>query len=85
MALLDVQDIYTYYGDALLTGSITAADYIQIDSGFTSNGALTGWFNGDFNYDNKINGERCGGGTVVRVKCVSCGEDIDTHEYSRRE
>jgi fibronectin-binding autotransporter adhesin len=53
----DVLVKYTYYGDALLTGSITAADYIQIDSGFTSNGALTGWFNGDFNYDGKINGD----------------------------
>jgi fibronectin-binding autotransporter adhesin len=56
----DVLVKYTYYGDALLTGSVTAADYIQIDAGFASqSGAnpLTGWFNGDFNYDGKINGD----------------------------
>jgi len=51
---------YTYYGDALLTGSVTAADYIQIDNGFNSQGGphpLTGWYNGDFNYDGVINGD----------------------------
>jgi autotransporter-associated beta strand protein len=44
----------TYYGDALLTGSVTSADYTAIDSGFLSN--LTGWQNGDFNYDGFVNG-----------------------------
>jgi fibronectin-binding autotransporter adhesin len=56
----DVLVKYTYFGDALLTGSVTAADYIQIDNGFTSqSGAnpLQGWYNGDFNYDGKINGD----------------------------
>jgi autotransporter-associated beta strand protein len=46
----------TYYGDALLTGSVTSADYAQIDAGFLSHGGLTGWQNGDFNYDGVING-----------------------------
>jgi autotransporter-associated beta strand protein len=55
----DVLVKYTYYGDALLTGSVTSADYAQIDNGFLSQGSadpLTGWQNGDFNYDNVING-----------------------------
>ncbi len=46
---------YTYYGDALLTGSVTAADYLQIDNGFQN--GLAGWYNGDFNYDGVINGD----------------------------
>ena len=56
----DVLVKFTYYGDALLTGSVTAADYIQIDNGFDSQtgpNPLTGWFNGDFNYDGVINGD----------------------------
>jgi autotransporter-associated beta strand protein len=55
----DVLVKYTYYGDALLTGSVTTADYTQIDAGFLSQGGstpLTGWQNGDFNYDGTING-----------------------------
>jgi autotransporter-associated beta strand protein len=50
---------YTYYGDALLAGTVNSADYAQIDAGFLSQGsanALTGWQNGDFNYDGFING-----------------------------
>jgi fibronectin-binding autotransporter adhesin len=53
----DVLVKYTYYGDALLTGRVIAADYIQIDNGFNSAGALKGWYNGDFNYDGVINGD----------------------------
>jgi hypothetical protein len=58
----DVLVKYTYYGDALLTGSVTAADYLQIDNAFSYNQAnpstpLTGWYNGDFNYDGVINGD----------------------------
>ena len=56
----DVLVKFTYYGDALLTGSVTAADYLQIDNGFDSqNGPnpLVGWYNGDFNYDGVINGD----------------------------
>ena len=40
---------YTYYGDANLDGAVDGADYQQIDNGF--GGGLTGWSNGDFNYD----------------------------------
>jgi autotransporter-associated beta strand protein len=56
----DVLVKYTYYGDALLTGSVTAADYVQIDNGFNSQAGadpLSGWYNGDFNYDGVINGD----------------------------
>jgi hypothetical protein len=58
----DVLVKYTYDGDALLTGSVTAADYLQIDNAFSYNQAnpstlLTGWYNGDFNYDGVINGD----------------------------
>jgi autotransporter-associated beta strand protein len=59
VASTDVLVKYTYYGDALLTGSVTSADYTQIDAGFLSQNSstpLTGWQNGDFNYDNVING-----------------------------
>ncbi len=59
-AATDILLKYTYYGDALLTGSVTTADYTQIDNGYLSQSgpgpALTGWQNGDFNYDNVING-----------------------------
>jgi autotransporter-associated beta strand protein len=44
----------TYFGDALLTGSVTSADYTAIDNGFLN--TLTGWQNGDFNYDGVVNG-----------------------------
>jgi len=55
---------YTVVGDADLTGSVTAADYLQIDSAFNYNSnpanashLMTGWHNGDFNYDGVINGD----------------------------
>jgi Calx-beta domain len=51
----DVLVKYTYVGDANLSGTLTAADYIAIDNGF--NGSLTGFANGDFNYDGVINGD----------------------------
>jgi T5SS/PEP-CTERM-associated repeat protein/autotransporter-associated beta strand protein len=51
----DVLVKYTYYGDALLNGSVSAGDYIQIDNGLEKD--LTGWYNGDFNYDGIINGD----------------------------
>ena len=46
---------YTYYGDADLSGKVDAGDYSRIDSAF-SQSTGTGWANGDFNYDNVING-----------------------------
>jgi len=56
----DVLVKYTFFGDADLSGTITSADYLQIDNGFNSQGSahpLTGWYNGDFNYDGAINGD----------------------------
>jgi len=58
----DVLVKYTCYGDALLNGNVTAADYLQIDNAFSYNAThpttpLTGWNNGDFNYDGVINGD----------------------------
>ena len=44
----------TVYGDANLTGSVTAADYTIVDAGYVL--GLTGWGNGDFNYDRAIDG-----------------------------
>jgi hypothetical protein len=46
---------YTYFGDADLSGTVGAADYLQIDNGFNNDGV--GWHNGDFNYDGSINGD----------------------------
>jgi autotransporter-associated beta strand protein len=54
VASTDVVIKDTYYGDALLTGSVTSADYTQIDNGYLR--GLTGWQNGDFNYDGTVNG-----------------------------
>jgi hypothetical protein len=51
----DVLIRYTFNGDADLTGSITAADYLLTDDGFNRN--LSGWLHGDFNYDGVINGD----------------------------
>jgi hypothetical protein len=60
----DVLVKYTFVGDADLSGTITAADYLLIDSAFNYNsnpanaGHLeAGWRNGDFNYDSVINGD----------------------------
>jgi autotransporter-associated beta strand protein len=56
VSLSDVLIKYTYYGDADLTGHVDSADYARIDAGYLSSGSLTGWSNGDFNYDGVING-----------------------------
>jgi Dockerin type I domain len=56
----DVLVKYTFVGDADLSGTITAADYVLLDNSFNSqSGAhpLSGWRNGDFNYDNAVNGD----------------------------
>jgi autotransporter-associated beta strand protein len=52
----DVLVKYTYYGDATLAGSVSSIDYTLIDAGYLSHGTLTGWANGDFNYDGIVNG-----------------------------
>ncbi len=56
----DILVKYTYFGDSNLDGVVNSADYIQIDTGFSSQvtaSPLTGWYNGDFNYDGQINGD----------------------------
>ena len=50
----DVLVRYTVYGDADLSGSVNAADYLRVDNGFVNH--LTGWGNGDFNYDGVVDG-----------------------------
>jgi fibronectin-binding autotransporter adhesin len=51
----DILVKYTFVGDADLSGSIDATDYSLIDNGFAK--GLTGWNNGDFNYDSVVNGD----------------------------
>ena len=51
----DVLARYTYYGDANLNGKVDGSDYSLIDAAFTAKAAAT-WGNGNFNYDNAING-----------------------------
>jgi hypothetical protein len=53
----DVLVKYTFVGDADLSGTVGASDYLLIDNGFNSGGTKTGWRNGDFNYDGVINGD----------------------------
>jgi autotransporter-associated beta strand protein len=60
----DVLVKYTFVGDADLSGTVGAADYLQIDSAYNYNSnpvnaahLETGWSNGDFNYDGLINGD----------------------------
>ncbi len=47
--------MYTYAGDANLSGSINGDDYFRIDYGFANH--LTGYENGDFNYDGVVNAD----------------------------
>ena len=47
--------IYTYAGDANLSGAINGDDYFRIDIGFANQ--LTGYDNGDFNYDGVVNAD----------------------------
>jgi hypothetical protein len=54
----DVLVMYTYTGDANLSGKIDADDYFQIDSHYNKSAdSAKSWLNGDFNYDGKINGD----------------------------
>ncbi len=45
---------YTYLGDTDLSGSVDATDLANTLAGMS--GGLTGWVNGDFNYDGVVNG-----------------------------
>jgi hypothetical protein len=51
----DVLVMYTYAGDADLSGFINGDDYTFIDAGFAGN--LTGYVNGDFDYSGKIDAD----------------------------
>jgi autotransporter-associated beta strand protein len=51
----DTLVMYTYSGDADLTGAVDGDDYVQIDAGYS--GSLTGWYNGDFNYSGTIDAD----------------------------
>jgi MYXO-CTERM domain-containing protein len=57
VAAADTLVMYTYTGDADLSGKINADDYFRIDSSYNKNGVVYGYSNGDFNYDGKINGD----------------------------
>jgi autotransporter-associated beta strand protein len=50
----DILVKYTYYGDTDLNGTVDATDIARENNGM--NNHLTGWYNGDFNYDGVING-----------------------------
>jgi beta-glucanase (GH16 family) len=50
----DVLVMYTYLGDVNLDGRIDASDINGVLNGWTNN--LTGWQNGDTNYDGVVNG-----------------------------
>jgi hypothetical protein len=56
VAATDVLVKYTFYGDANLDGVVNIADHTDVDAGFISEGRLTGWANGDFDYDDAIDG-----------------------------
>jgi len=53
----DALIMYTWGGDANLSGFIDGDDYFQIDSHVGLNGSAFGYFNGDFNYDGAIDGD----------------------------
>jgi hypothetical protein len=57
VAPTDVLVMYTFAGDANLSGDIDADDYFQIDSHYGKTAAASlGYFNGDFNYDGTVDG-----------------------------
>jgi hypothetical protein len=50
----DVLVMYTYGGDANLSGNVDIDDYGQIDFNSSLGGTLPGWFNGDFDYSGSV-------------------------------
>ena len=46
---------YSWLGDANLDGQVTGADLDILNNGQQNH--LTGWYNGDFNYDGVINAD----------------------------
>jgi hypothetical protein len=55
VATSDTLVMYTYPGDANLSGKIDGEEYYRLDAGFASH--RTGYENGDSNYDGKINAD----------------------------
>jgi hypothetical protein len=56
----DVLLMYTYAGDANLTGLIEGDDFFRIDQGYStrnSSAPLLGYVNGDFNYSGRIDAD----------------------------
>ena len=51
----DVLVMYTYVGDANLSGHVDGDDFARIDTGFAGN--LKGYFNGDFNYSGRVDAD----------------------------
>jgi hypothetical protein len=49
--------MYTYNGDANLSGRVDADDYFAIDARYNHSGSEFGFARGDFNYDGMINGD----------------------------
>src|SRR5262249_18571647 len=48
----DILVMYTYAGDANLSGAIDGDDYFSIDNGYANH--LTGYHHGDFDYSGRI-------------------------------
>jgi hypothetical protein len=53
----DVLAMYTYAGDADLSGGIDADDFFQIDQGYGSHRSLSGYYYGDFNHNGTIDAD----------------------------
>jgi len=50
----DTLVMYTYGGDANLSGAVDIDDYGQIDFNVSLGGILPGWYNGDFDYSGSV-------------------------------
>ncbi len=58
VAASDVLVMYTWQGDANLSGNVDADDFFQVDSNYGKlPGANRSYFVGDFNYDDTIDGD----------------------------
>src|SRR6185437_6215602 len=55
VAATDVLVMYTYAGDADLSGAINGDDYVRIDSGYAAH--ASGYASGDFNYDGRVDAD----------------------------
>jgi autotransporter-associated beta strand protein len=50
----DVLLKHTYYGDCFLNGTVTAADFAQMDASYLLGITNATWLQGDFNYDGSV-------------------------------